>query len=80
MDKEKFEIVRARRRLKDLNYVLREISSCKAIRLNYVDECKKGCTEWIMSSIRDLLDMHDEMIRSEIQREIDNLHAKIETL
>lgn len=80
MEKEKFErAIEINERLKALNDILREISPCK-YRLNYVDEDNNGCAEWRMKHICDLLDKHDKMIREEIQNEIDNLHAEIETL
>lgn len=81
MEKEKFErVIEINERLKDLHDILGEISPCKAHRLNYVNEDNQGCAEWRMKHIGDLLDKHDKIIRAEIQEEIDNLHAEIETL
>lgn len=81
MEKEKFQrAIEIDQRLKDLNDILSEISPQKAHRLNYVDKDNKGCAEWRMKHIGDLLDKHDEMIRAEIQQEIDSLHAEIEIL
>ena len=80
MDKEKFErAIEINERLKALNDILSKISLC-TYRLNYVNEANKGCAERRMKHISDLLDKHDGMIRAEIRQEIDNLHAKIETL
>lgn len=81
MEKEKFErVIEINERLKDLHEVLGEISSYRDYRLSYVNKDNKGCAEWRMKLICDLLDKHDYMIRAEIQNEIDNLHAEIETL
>lgn len=80
MEKEKFErAIEINERIKALNYILSEISPCMC-RLSYINEDNKGCDEWKMKDICDLLDKHDEMIRAEIQQEINSLHDEIETL
>lgn len=81
MEKETFQrVIEINQRLKDLDDVLKEISPSQAHRLSYVDKDNKGCTEWRMKRISDLLDKYDVMIREEIRQEIDKLHAEIETL
>lgn len=81
MEKEKFErAIAINNRLKDLDDVLAAISPKASYRLSYIDKNNKGCAEWKMRIIGNLLDKHDEMIRAEIQKEIDSLHAEIETL
>lgn len=81
MERETFQrAIEINQRLKDLNDILNEISPKQAHSLNYVDKDNKGCTEWRMKHIGDLLDKHDEMIRAEIHQEIDSLYAEIETL
>lgn len=81
MEKEKFErVLEINERLKNLHDILGEISPYRDCRLSYFINNNKGCAEWKMKHISDLLDKHDKMIRSEIQKEIDNLHAEIETL
>lgn len=81
MEKEKYErVVAINKRLKDLDDALREISPKTSHRLSYIDKNNKGCSEWMMREISELLDKHDEMIRAEIQQEIDSLHAEIEAL
>lgn len=80
MEKEKFErAIEINERIKALNDILSEISPCMC-RLSYINEDNKGCAEWKMKHICDLLDKHDEMIRAEIQQEINSLHDEIETL
>lgn len=67
MEKEKFErAIEINERLKDLHDILGEISPCIARRLSYVNKDNKGCAEWKMKHIGDLLDKHDIMIRAEI--------------
>lgn len=81
MEKEKFErVLEINERLKDLYDILGEISHYRDYRLSYVSEDNKGCAEWKMKHICDLLDKHDKMIRAEIQQEIDSLNDEIETL
>lgn len=81
MEKAKFErAIAISKRIKDLDDVLKEISPKSSHRLSYIDRDNKGMAEWRMRYIGDLLDKHDEMIRAEIQQEIDSLHAEIETL
>lgn len=81
MEKETFQrVIEISQRLNDLNEILDEIYPEEAHHLNYVDKDNKGCAEWRMRRIGDLLDKHDEMIRAEIQQEIDSLHEEIETL
>ena len=81
MKKETFQrVIEIDQRLENLNDILNEISPKKVHRLTYVGNDNKGCAEWRMKHIGDLLDKHDEMIREEIQQEIDRLHAEIETL
>lgn len=38
------------------------------------------CSEWLPSSISDILDRHDKMIREEIDAEIEKLKKEIEEL
>lgn len=81
MEKETFQrAIEINQKLNGLNDVLNEISPKQAHRLNYVSNDNKGCAEWRMKHIGDLLDKHDEMIRAEIQQEIDSLFTEIETL
>lgn len=81
MKKETFQrVVEIKNRLDNLNRVLEEITPSTTYKLNYVDKDNKGSAEWIMKHVGGLLDMHDVMIRTEIQKEIDALLAEIETL
>lgn len=81
MEKEIFQrAIEINQRLKNLKEILHEISPKQTHRLNYVDKDNNGCAEWRMKYIGDLLDKHDEMIRAEIQQEIDSLYKEIETL
>ena len=81
MEKGKFErAIAINKRLKDLDDVLTGISPKSLLRLSYVDYDNNGMAEWSMRIIGNLLDKHDEMIRAEIQQEIDSLHSEIETL
>ena len=81
MEKEKYErAIAINNRLKELEFVKKEISPTTKFRLNYVDKDNKGCAEWRMNVIGDLFDKHDVMIRAEIQQEIDALNSEIETL
>ena len=81
MEKEKFErAIEINERLKELHDILGEISPNRDCRLSYFNNNNKGCAEWKMKHIGDLLDKHDKMIRAEIQQEINSLHDEIETL
>lgn len=81
MKKETFQrVVEIKNRLDNLNRVLEEISPSTTFKLNYVNKNNEGSAEWIMKHVGGLLDMHDVMIRTEIQKEIDALLAEIETL
>lgn len=81
MEKEKFErVVAIHKRLKGLYDALREISPKTSHSLSYIDKNNKGCSEWTIREIGEILDKYDEMIRAELQQEIDSLHAEIEAL
>lgn len=81
MDKQKYErAIAISKRLKELEEVLKEISPTPSYRLSYIDRDNKGCREWEMRYISEILDKHDKMIRADIQQEIDALNAEIETL
>lgn len=81
MEKETFQrAIAISKRLKELEEVLKDISPNSSYRLSYVNSDNKGCREWEMRYISEFLDKHDEMIRAEIQQEIDALNAEIETL
>lgn len=79
MEKEKFErAIAINNMVENLEGIKKMIDVC--YKLTYVDEDNKGCSEWRMQPIRDLLDKHNAMIREEIQQKIDSLNAEIETL
>lgn len=84
MTEEQFHrAVRINDRLEELARVKKEIDNTSKHRLWYA---YKGCddyrltSEWVMKYISDLLDKHDLMIRQEIDNEIEQLKAEIETL
>lgn len=84
MTEEQFHrAVRINDRLEELARVKKEIDDTSKHRLWYA---YKGCddyrltSEWVMKYISDLLDKHDLMIRQEIDNEIEQLKAEIETL
>ena len=88
MTKEQFErAVQINERLEDLEEVKKEIQEIEllpTIQLWYIekDRCdnRELLSEWSMSRIRKILDKHDQMIRMEIDEEINQLKAEIETL
>lgn len=84
MTEEQFHrAVRINDSLEELARVKKEIDDTSKHRLWYA---YKGCddyrltSEWVMKYISDLLDKHDLMIRQEIDNEIEQLKAEIETL
>ena len=72
-------------RLRQLQEVKKEISETATRRLTYTrkhntDSNYSPCNSYIMHYISNLLDMHDKMIRAEIENEIESLEQEIETL
>lgn len=71
-------------RLKELEGVKREIQGRVTHRLSYIHEINIGeynhCNEYYMSKIDTILDRHDNMIREEIDAEIEKLKREIEEL
>jgi hypothetical protein len=72
-------------RLEELAQVKKEIEGTAKHRLWYAEKSSCGSdyrlkAEWVMRYIDDLLDKHDLMIRQEIDNEIEQLKAEIETL
>lgn len=74
------KVIAIHKRLDELNVVLNKILPSQEYKLNYVDVLDKGCSEFYMVYIRELLDKHDTMIREEIKQEIKNLKKQIEEL
>lgn len=68
------------KRLEQLEEVKNEISYKSNHRLSYIDRNEKCCPVWKMKHIDELLDKHDELIRAEIEEEINNLQKEIESL
>jgi hypothetical protein len=70
-------------RLIELAQVKKEIDDTSKHRLWYAWKGESNwrlTSEWVMKYIGDLLDKHDQMIRQEIDNEIERLKAEIETL
>ena len=72
-------------RLEELERVKKEIEGTAKHRLWYAEQssCSSDfrlTSEWVMKYIDKLLDKHDLMIREEIDKEIEQLKAEIETL
>lgn len=75
-------------RIAKLEAVKREISGMSRYHLSYIHEkaISNSCFNvtpanlWIMKHIKDLLDKHDNLIRKEIDEEIEALKKEIETL
>lgn len=70
-------------RLKELNTVKKEIEGRIKNRLWYAWKGESDwrlTSEWVMKYIKEILDKHDLMIRQEIDQEIEQLKAEIETL
>lgn len=72
-------------RLEELARVKKEIDVTTDHRLWYAEKSINGsgyrlASEWVMRYIGELLDKHDLMIRQEIDKEIEQLKAEIETL
>lgn len=70
-------------RISELEKVKKEIKETTKHRLWYAEKCERDwrlTSEWIMLYISGILDKHDQMIRQEIDDEIDKLKAEIETL
>lgn len=73
-------VIAIHKRINALNDVINEISPSLMHKLNYVDNDNKGCVEYRMRNIDDLLDKHDVMIRDEIAKEIEDLKKEIEEI
>ena len=73
-------------RLKQLEQVKKEIHGTATHRLTYTYNRHRDrddyvpCSDYVMSYIGNLLDMHDKMIRAEIENEIVSLEQEIESL
>ena len=86
MTQEQFQrAVKINDRLEELARVKKEIDETSKHRLWYAEKSSCGSdyrltAEWVMRYIGDLLDKHDLMIRQEIDNEIEQLKAEIETL
>ena len=86
MTQEQFQrAVKINDRLEELARVKKEIEGTVNHRLWYAEKSSCGSdyrltSEWVMRYISDLLDKHDLMIRQEIDNEIEQLKAEIETL
>lgn len=86
MTQEQFQrAVRINDRLEELARVKKEIDDTSKHRLWYAEKSSSGSdyrltSEWVMRYISELLDKHDLMIRQEIDNEIEQLKAEIETL
>ena len=84
MTQEQFQkAVRINNRLEELAKVNKEIDETSKHRLWYAWKGESDwrlTSEWVMRYISDLLDKHDLMIRQEIDNEIEQLKAEIETL
>ena len=75
--------VKISERLEELGQVKKEIEETVKHRLWYAWKCESDwrlTSEWTMRYISELLDKHDLMIRQEIDEEIEQLKAEIETL
>lgn len=81
MTKEQYErAVQISERLKQLKEVKDEISSKSNHKLTYANGNDNCCPAWRMKYIGELLDKHDNLIRAEIEEEINNLQKEIESL
>lgn len=85
MTQEKYNrAVQISNRLSELEKVKEEISDKKINRLRYAYRSYNGnwslTPEWRMRYIYELLDKHDEMIRAEIDEEIEKLKKEIELI
>lgn len=71
-------------RLNELEKVKKEIANTSSHKLSYLYSRGDGshgiCSEYIMNYIGIILDTHDQMIREEIDAEIEKLKKEIETL
>lgn len=75
--------VKISERLEKLGQVKKEIEGTAKHRLWYAEKGSSDfrlTSEWVMRYISELLDKHDLMIRQEIDEEIEQLKAEIETL
>ena len=76
--------VQINNRLEELKDVKRCINDTSEHRLYYAyKNCNNDYTcypQWAMNPIAELLDRHDNMIRQEIEDEIEMLNKEIETL
>ena len=85
MTKEQYKrAVKINDRIRELNEVKREIKDKTEHRLSYLRNRETGdwspVSLYIMKNIGNILDKHDEMIRLEIDEEIDRLLAEINNL
>lgn len=81
MKQEQYErAVAIHKRIADLEKLQDDISPSHMYCLTYVNKNNKPLAEFRILPIANILDKHDEMIRKEIQQEIDNLKTEIETL
>ena len=84
MTQQQFEkAVQISERMKDLESVKKEINPTHEHRLCYsykTSDSYKVCPEWSMRPISDILDKHDEMIRQEIEDELERLRREVERL
>lgn len=72
-------------RLNNLSKVIDEIKGTSTHKLSYMykssyDSDYKPVSDWVMNHIANILDKHDNMIRTEIDEEIDKLKKEIEAL
>lgn len=78
------EAIAIHSRLEALQEVKRCIENKKEHRLYYCYKLSQNefrtCTEWRLRPIAELLDKHDAMIREEIDREIEELTARIKQI
>lgn len=75
--------VQINERISELEKVKKEIQETTKHRLWYAEKSERDwrlTSEWIMCYISEILDKHDQMIRQEIDEEIEKLKAEIETL
>lgn len=81
--------IKIERRLKELYRAKKEIEGTTRHRLSYIKSNKDrgfGCPDWsvcdvgYLAVIGPIFDKHDEMIRKEIDEEIEALKKEIETL
>ena len=84
MTEEQFKrAVEINNRLRELNDTKEEIKDTQSHRLSYSYRSSgeyRLCPDWKMSTIGNLLDKHDKMIREEIDEEIRRLQEEIKGL